>query len=78
MKDSYTLLLDMKGMERWYFCVNGVNMGRYWLNKWTVTLCNVTTIYHNLMDKGNLLVLFEDLATDPTHSVQLVQSTITM
>ncbi len=77
-KDGYTMLLDMKGMGRGYFYLNGVNMGRYWLNK--VNSVYVQRYYYLpqslLMDERNLLVLFEDMVTDSPTDVRLVQSTM--
>ena len=74
---GYTLLLDMKGMGRGYFFINGMNMGRYWLNM--VDGQYVQRYYYIpesvLMEKGNLLVLVEDMVSDPPN-IQLVLSTM--
>ena len=75
---GYTLLLDMKGMGRGYFFINGMNMGRYWLNM--VDGEYVQRYYYIpesvLMEKGNLLVLVEDMVSDPPN-IQLTLSTMT-
>ena len=73
-----TLLFDMKGMGRGYFFINGMNMGRYWLNM--VDGEYVQRYYYIpesvLMEKGNLLVLLEEMVSDPPN-VQLTLSTMT-
>ena len=78
IKPGYTLLLDLQGMGRGYFFLNGFNMGRYWLN--VVGGEYVQRYYFlpqsMLKEKMNLLTLLEDVGANSPERVQLVQSTM--
>lgn len=75
----YSLLLDLRGMQRGYCYLNGVNLGRYWLTQ--VNGEYVQRYYYApqslLQPSGanNLLVLLEEIGAVDPETVQLVKST---
>ena len=80
LKEDYSLLLDLQGMERGYLYLNGVNLGRYWLT--SVNGVYVQRYYlvpkSLLTEKSNLLTLIEELGASDPGSVKLVQSTLVL
>jgi hypothetical protein len=77
VKTGHSLLLDLRGMQRGYLYLNGVNLGRYWLTR--VNGVYVQRYYYlpqSLLTGGdNLLVLAEEIGALAPETVQIVTST---
>jgi len=66
MKEGYSLLLDLEGMDRGYMYLNGVNLGCYWLTKISdVYIQRYYFIPQSLLkDTANMLTLIEELRAE--------------
>ena len=75
---NQSLLLDLGGMTRGHVYVNGFDLGRYWLAEVEGTPVQqfYTLPYSLLVEKDNLLVVFDELGTGDPRKISVVYSEI--
>ena len=73
-----SLLLDLGGMTRGHVYVNGFDLGRYWLAEVDGKPVQQFYLlpYSLLVEKGNLLVVFDELGIGDPHKTSVVYSQI--